>query len=151
MSRGFRCALSGHRELPPDFDKDALFAELEALLKEGYTTFYCGMARGFDLTALSYLIDRKGAYHVRIEAFIPYPNQELRYDTEEKKLYRALIGQCDVIHIMSEHYYRGAALVRDKIMVDRADIVFAYLRKNTGGTAYTVKYAQKNGVEVRFF
>ena len=28
-------------------------------------------------------------------------------------------------------------------MADRADVLVAYLKQNTGGTAYTVKYFQK--------
>lgn len=150
MSKGFRCALTGHRDLPADFDKSALFAALEGLLEEGYYVFYCGMARGFDLMALSYLIERKWAYHVRVEAFIPHSDQAEYYCDEEKKLYDRLLKECEIVHIAAQNYFKGCELYRDRLMVDKADLVFAYLTRDTGGTAYTVRYAQKCGVEVRF-
>ena len=33
-------------------------------------------------------------------------------------------------------------------MVDHADKVIAYLKKDTGGTASTVRYAEKKGIDV---
>ena len=38
------CAITGHRELPVDFDKNALYDELENLVREGCDEFLCGMA-----------------------------------------------------------------------------------------------------------
>ncbi len=148
--KGLRCALTGHRDLSEDFDGEALRKALDELLEAGYTTFCCGMARGFDLYALSYLVERKEAYHVCIEAYVPYIKQEDRYPEEERELYRKLITQCDVVHVCGKHYFRGVELVRDKQMVEKADLVLAYLRKDTGGTYYTVKYAEKAGIEVRY-
>ena len=39
-------------------------------------------------------------------------------------------------------------LKRDRYMVDNSDIVVAYLTKSSGGTYYTVKYANEKGVKV---
>ncbi len=150
MNRGFRCALTGHRDLPRDFDKSALFAALEKLLREGFCVFYCGMARGFDLLALSYLVERKAAYHARVEAFIPHMQQAEYYGEKDREMYERLLKQCEVVHLVAPVYFKGCELFRDRMMVDRADLVFAYLTQETGGTAYTVNYARSQGVEVRF-
>ena len=53
------CALTGHRILPPSFDRRILFDEIEELIRKGYTSFFCGMAEGFDLLSLQLLIELK--------------------------------------------------------------------------------------------
>lgn len=141
-------ALSGHRELPRDFDKNALYDALESLIKEGNFFFCCGMARGFDLAALKCLVDLKGRYHVRIEACIPYLGQEKNFPLEEKKAYRELLAFCDEKTYVSKTYFHGCALVRNRYMVDKCDTLLAYCTRDTGGTAFTVNYARSKGLRI---
>lgn len=143
-------ALTGHRDLPPDFDKNALYDSLEVLIREGYDFFCCGMARGFDLEALSCLVDLKGRYHVRVEACIPYRGQENGFPPEERKKYRALAEWCEKT-VLFETYFQGCLLVRNRYMVDKSDLVFAYCTRETGGTAFTVNYARSRGVAVKIW
>lgn len=148
---GLVCALTGHRDLKKDFDRNLLYDTLEELIREGYTTYCCGMARGFDLTALECLCELKRRYHVRLLACIPYAEQGERLGASDRNLYRILLADCDEKHVLSEHYYPGCMFTRNRYMVDRADLLLAYFVENSGGTAYTVKYARSRGVEVRFF
>ena len=150
MTGLFCCALSGHRDLPEDFDRNVVYDGLERIIKEGYTTFYCGMALGFDMLALECLLDLKKRYHVRIEACVPFPEQDKNFPFAEKKRYRKLLSACDVVRVISYEYFTGCFLTRDRYMVDRCDLLYAYCTKTEGGTAYTVKYAKSKGVEVRF-
>lgn len=149
MSGLFCCALSGHRDLPENFDKNRVYDDLERIIQEGYTTFYCGMAMGFDLLALECLIDLKERYHVRIDACIPFRGQERKYPAREKKRYENLLARCDVLHILSDSYFQGCFLARDRFMVERSDLLYAYCTREEGGTAYTVNYAKSRGVEIR--
>lgn len=144
------CALTGHRELLPDFDENVLHDTLEDLILRGYTTFLCGMARGFDLCALRCLIELKQRYHVRIKACIPYAGQEKHFPEADKRAYRDLLGWCDEKVTLSGQFFSGCFLARDRYMVDGCDLLVAYLKRETGGTAYTVKYAQSRGVAVQF-
>lgn len=146
------CALTGHRDLPENFNINALYDGLEELIKEGYTSFLCGMAAGFDLCALQCLIDLKKKYHERIfvEACVPYIGQEKNMCAADRERYRTLLPLCDRKTVLFEHYAEGCFLARDKYMVDHADLVFAYCTRSRGGTAFTVAYAQKNGIGVRF-
>ncbi len=144
------CALTGHRDLPPDFDRNALYDELEELIREGYDCFLCGMACGFDLTALDCLVELKQKYPIGLEACIPYEGQANGFPAEEKARYDRLLAFCDEKSVLYRGYDRGCFLGRDRYMVDKADLVLAYLTKNTGGTAYTVRYAKKKGVKVQF-
>lgn len=145
------CALTGHRILGGDYDETALCYELEDLIKEGYDTFRCGMARGFDWEALQALIRLKQKYRIFIEACIPYAGHEESFPKREQKNYLEALGWCDRVRVMYENYCDGCFLARDRYMVEGADLVFAYCNKKTGGTAYTVNYAKKLQVAVRYF
>lgn len=144
------CALTGHRKLPPDFDRNGLYDGLEELIKEGYDRFLCGMAAGFDLLALDCLVALQAKYRIYIEACVPFDGQENSFSIEEKRRYRELIQWCSVVRVLYPAYQNGCYLSRDRYMVDRADILFAYCVKETGGTAYTVRYARTKGVKVIF-
>ena len=148
---GRACALTGHRALPAQFDRRALFDEFEALLKEGYTDFFCGMAEGFDLLSLQFLVELKARYPIYIEACVPFRGQENSFSRENRTLYRDLIEKCDKVTVLFEKYRNGCFLARNRYMVDCCDLLFAYCTKETGGTAYTVRYAEKAEKPVRFF
>ncbi len=145
------CALTGHRELPASFDDNALYDALEALVKEGYDRFYCGMAEGFDLRALCCLVALKQKYRIFVVACIPFEGQERSFSGENRQVYRSLLPWCDETSVLFPAYRNGCYLVRDRYMVDRADLLFAYCVKEKGGAAYTVHYAGEKGVPVRFF
>jgi len=145
------CALTGHRDLPDSFDRNALYDKLEELVKDGCDTFLCGMAVGFDLTALECLVHLKRKYKLFLEACIPFGGQESRYSEQEKERYRALIQWCDKKTVLFKGYRNGCFLVRDRYMVDCADCVFAYCTRATGGTAYTINYAREKGLEIFYF
>lgn len=142
MIQGY-CALTGHRILPDDFDEEELGKELETLIRGGCKGFFCGMAEGFDLLCLRLLFGLKERYSFSIEACVPFAGQENYYSKENKLLYRKLIEKCDRTTTLEQGYRNGCFLIRDRYMVDRADFVFTYCTKTTGGTAYTVNYAKK--------
>lgn len=143
------CALTGHRDLPEDFQVNVLYDTLEELVRAGYDTFLCGMARGFDLLALDCLITLKQKYRITLEACIPYRGHEDSFSAEERKRYLNLLEWCDKKHYIYNSYQSGCFLARDRMMVDRTDLLIAYCMRDAGGTAYTVKYAEKKGVEIR--
>ena len=142
------CALTGHRVLPVNFNVQKLSEELEDLIKDGCSYFYCGMAEGFDLCALKILVSFKKTYPIKIEACVPYKGQENYFSAQMKALYRELILQCDETTVFFDRYTEGSFLIRNRYMVDKADVVFSYCTRNTGGTTYTVRYAESKGKKV---
>lgn len=144
-----RCALTGHRELPPDFDKNKVYDALEEEIRSGTTYFYCGMARGFDLVALSCLIDLKKKYRFEIEACIPYPEQSEKFGTRDRAEYDRLLPLCDKKTLLFQNYFGGCLLARNRYMVEGCDFVLAYCVQDRGGAAYTVDYAKKQNKPVK--
>ena len=134
------CAFSGHRLTGEDFDEKKLEEALRALAREETRTFYCGMAEGFDLYAAECVAKLKREYpSLRLVGCIPCVGQEKNYSESEKKKYFRLLDACDVKVILADKYYRGCMLKRNDYMAERADALIAYCRRETGGTAYTVK------------
>lgn len=144
------CALTGHRELPRDFDKSALYDRLRLLLEGGCENFLCGMAEGFDLEALSCLVWFKREKEICIEACLPYEGFGKGFSPKYRNMFEELLPRCDRKTVLFPVYRDGCFLARDRYMVDRADILLAYCTKPTGGAAYTVRYAGKKGVPVLY-
>ena len=138
------CAFTGHREPLGSFPKTELKKQIQALIDKGCTVFYCGMAQGFDLLAAKEVIKaKKRNPEVKLIACVPCEEQEKYFPAAEKKAYRALIKKADERVCLAEKYYRGCMQARDRYMADNAEAMIAYLRKTSGGTAYTAGYFGK--------
>lgn len=138
------CAFTGHRALSEDFSEKQLKKQIEILIQNGVEIFYNGGAIGFDLISAKITLAYKKKYpHIKLIVCVPYYGQERYYTQEEKKEYGEICKKADEVYVLSEHYYKGCNLARDRYMADRADVLIAYLKKTAGGTAYTVSYFQK--------
>ena len=143
------CAFSGHREIPEDLDVRKLKEIIRDLAGRGATTFYFGGARGFDLLAAECVLALKREMpEVTLVACIPCGGQEKYYPEEDKKRYARALEESDEVVILSEKYYRGCMHRRNDYMAENADALIACCRKETGGTAYTVKKFRRKGKPV---
>ena len=138
------CVFTGHRDLGDDFSKHLLKKTVEALIKSGVTTFYNGMAIGFDLISAETVLSLRKKYpQVKLIACVPCYGQEKYFSDADKKRYVKILKKADETVVLSDHYYQGCMQNRDKYMVERADVMIAYCTKATGGAAYTVKIFKK--------
>ncbi len=142
------CAFTGHREMD-ELQVKTLEGTLISLIEEGVEEFLCGMAKGFDLYAASCVIKLKKRYpHIKLIACIPFYGQEKSYSQKDKLLYVEALKNCNETVYLSDHYYKGCMQNRNRYMADKADVLVAYLKKDVGGTAYTVKYFLKTNKRV---
>ena len=138
------CVFTGHRELGEDFSLRKLKKEIEKSIQKGVDTFYNGMAMGFDLISAECVLKLKKKYpHIKLFVCIPCYGQERAFSQKDKKRYVKIYQQADEKVILSDNYYRGCMLVRDKYMAERADMMITYCKKKEGGTAYTVNCFKK--------
>lgn len=145
------CCVTGHRDLPPGavpFVTEALELAVEQAVLEGFTCFLSGFAEGVDLLFAEIVAQRRSAYpHIRLEAILPCRaryQKLLLYDNTH-----TLLDACQDVYFISEDYTKGVYLKRDRYMVDRSSQVIAvYDGRETGGTAYTVRYAGGKGKPV---
>ena len=145
---------TGHRKLYHSITEiyKATKTAVVNLVEEGYCFFYVGGARGFDALAARVVLDLKQDYpQINLMLILPFQNQyehEADWSKEEIEEYHRLQEKASEVLILSEHYSRGIYFQRNRHLVDASSACVAYLVKPTGGTAYTVKYANKQGVQV---
>ncbi len=139
------CVFTGHRSLGEDFSAERLEDAILQMINEGITTFFCGMAIGFDLLAAEIVLSIKEKNpQIKLIACIPCEAQDKYYSKADQMRYHTLLLTVDERVVLSENYYRGCMQVRDDYMAKRADCMIAYCKKTEGGTAYTVRRFQKH-------
>ena len=146
------CAFTGHRTLGNEVTRERLKEQIERLVNEGIDTFLCGLARGFDMLAGELVVELKQTYpHLRLIGCIPFLGQEDKFPFAEKQRYYRLKEQCDERVVLLQHYASWSFHARNDYMCRNADMAFAYLTKQTGGTAYTVKAFLKADKRVVYY
>lgn len=147
------CCFSGHRSIPYAVDGQ-LFQQLNDSVLHfnanmGITTFYAGGALGFDtLAAEAVLACRNQNPDIRLVIVIPCENQASRWSLESAKRYEHIKEAADEVICLSDHYYNGCMHERNRYLVDHSSVCICYLTGDTGGTAYTVKYARSKGLRI---
>lgn len=143
------CSFSGHRNLRGlDFDNNLLDRVVRDLIKTGTERFLCGMAMGFDLAAAQSVLLHKQNYGVKLIACLPCANQSDTFSENGKRIYESILNKCDEVITLAPEYYSGCMHERDRYMIENSDVLVCFLRKNSGGTFYTVNYARKLGKKI---
>ncbi len=140
---------TGHRKIKEGESIQRMKEYVDFALEIGYRTFLCGMAMGFDSLCFDYVLEKKKKYKdILLVACVPCHGQEKFFPAEEQEKYAKRLKKADLRIILSDKYTSGCMHARNRFMVDRSSCVISYLREETGGTAYTVKYAE--GEKVNF-
>ena len=142
------CALSGHRVVSKNVDEKEVKNLLYKSINDGFDTFLCGMALGFDTLCFKLLLELKETNDIKIIACVPCKDQDAFFTKKQKESYRNFLEKADRIICLSPEYFDGCMQLRNQFMIDNASRVIAYLNCSYGGTYNTVKYAVERGVEV---
>jgi len=147
------CCFTGHRNLPTGWSRWKLTVKLEKAiavqLKKGVQFFGVGGALGFDtLAAQTVLKFRKKCPEIKLILVLPCLTQTRGWPAKDVEEYERIKAQADKVVYTSQEYTRGCMFKRNRHLVDNSSVCICYLTKNHGGTAYTVDYAEKRGLEV---
>lgn len=146
------CMFTGHRVIPKENYKDlweGLKKEISDLYIEGVRDFITGGALGFDtLSALTVLALRDIRPDVKLHLYLPCRDQDKGWNSRNKEIFSHIKERADEVIYVSEMYVPGCMHARNRRMVDDADVCIAYLTRNSGGTAFTVNYAESRGLKV---
>lgn len=151
MQKEITCFFTGHREIPEDIYSDLyqkVCNNIKALYQRGYREFIAGGAIGFDTLCAEAVLEMRKTCDIRLSIYIPCRGQEKYFSDIQKEQYQKILDNADRVFILSEHYYRGCMHTRNRKMADDSSVCIAYCTKTTGGSAYTVDYAQKKGLEI---
>lgn len=150
--RAQTCCFTGHRDIAQD-EKQEVKRQLErvlrSLIRKGIRYFGSGGARGFDLMAADVVLQLKKEFpHIRLIMVLPCRDQTRGWRGEDIRNYERILNQADKVVYVQEKYSPGCMQKRNRHLVDHSSVCVAYCTRNTGGTAYTVRYAVENGVYI---
>lgn len=152
VMREISCCFTGHRKIPPLLESDvreSLTFTIESLYARGIRRFYTGGAKGFDtLAAEAVLSYRESRRDVSLFVVVPYKRQASGWNGEDIRRYERIKQAADGVICLAERYFRGCMQSRNRYMANRSSICVCFLTEKVGGTAYTVRYARKKGLEI---
>ena len=119
------------------------------LIENGYQYFGAGGALGFDTLAAQTVLALKKDYpHIKLILVLPCITQADSWSVDDKAIYEEIKATADKVVYTSHEYARGCMHKRNRHLVDNSSACICYLTEKTGGTAYTVEYAQRNNLLV---
>lgn len=146
------CCFTGHRNLPGEsrlFLRRRLETEIDRLAARGVRYFGAGGALGFDTLAAECVLRlRRVRPEIRLILVLPCPEQTRGWNSQDVNIYRDILTQADKVVYTADHYFHGCMQKRNRHLVDYSGHCLCYLTQPTGGTAYTVRYAQQKGLHI---
>lgn len=141
-------AFTGRRHYAGEADEE-LRLVVRDLCERGFSRFLCGMSWGFDLAAGRIVAEYKREHpYVELIAVEPFEGFRQLFSGEDAAVYDMLLEVADERVVVSEEK-EGAYMLRNDYLVDNATVVVAWWDLiSRGGTAYTVRRARKQRVEV---
>ena len=155
------CAFTGHRprKFPWKYNetdsrcvalKTVLTEQIRMLADAGVTHFLSGMAEATDTwSALSVLALRETNPALKLHCILPCREQADKWRASSRDLYRSILEQADSIVYVNRAYHKNCMLERNRFLVEHAATLLAvYNGERRGGTAATMRYAQKMDREI---
>lgn len=146
------CCFTGHRRIPTEKVekvKVKLKHTITIAVEEGYLYFGTGGALGFDTLAALTVLELKEKYpRIKLILVLPCVNQTRGWNKIDVEVYEYIKSKCDKYVYTSKEYTDGCMQKRNRHLVDNSSLCICYLTRNTGGTAYTVRYAKQKGLNI---
>ena len=147
------CCFTGHRAIP-EKDLPGILERTERavrrLIEHGIVFFGVGGAIGYDTEAAKLLFRLSATDYPQIKVILVYPFEGFtsRWSDEQRAEYARLFPQYDKTVCVAQRASREAYLERDRHLVNGSAYCIAYCTRNSGGTAYTLRYAQQEGLKI---
>ena len=146
------CCFTGHRNIPVgEYQniKRRLRETIKALAERDVIYYGAGGALGFDTLAAQTVLNLKKRYpNIKLILVLPCLSQTRGWPTKDVEEYERIKTQADKVVYTSQQYTKGCMFKRNRHLVDNSGVCVCYLTRDSGGTAYTVDYAEKQGLEV---
>lgn len=146
------CCFTGHRQLPSEEQAEIankLERVIAVLYQKGIRYYGAGGALGFDALAAQTVLNLRESYPgMKLILVLPCLTQTRGWRSEDVAEYERIKELADKIVYTSQQYTRNCMHKRNRHLVDHSGVCICYLTKDSGGTAYTVKYARKQGLNV---
>ena len=118
-------------------------------IKDGYSVFISGMARGIDIWAAEIILDLQNSGHdIKLICAVPYKGFEQYWSSDWKTRYQKIISSCNLVRYISPNYSNRCFQIRNEWMVNHSSKVIAFYNGEKGGTRNTILYAQGKNVYI---
>ena len=120
----------------------------DLITQKEYVDFLIGRDGDFDLltsVAIKRAIRSYGYGNTHFTLILPYMKVEY-YDNEKE--YLDYYDEIEACAESSEAHPKSANQVRNRSMIDRADLVVCYIQHKSGGAYATIRYAEKQGKKI---
>ena len=147
------CCFTGHRAIPPHVRR-VLQAKAEGVIKELYSQgiiyYGCGGALGFDtmMAKTSFKLRDSVCPRMRVILVYPFDGYTERWNLLQQAAHNQMLKKFDKIVRVSKVDGREAYLERNRHLVNNSSVCVAYCVEQSGGTAYTVRYARERGLRI---
>ena len=143
---------TGHRKIPPErlsVVARRLREIIIKLIEDGYLYFGAGGALGFDTLAAQTVLELKTIYpQIKLILVLPCLSQTKGWSARDIEIYEDIKKKADKVVYTSQEYTKGCMHKRNRHLVDNSNTCICYLTEKSGGTAYTVDYAQNNNLTI---
>ena len=150
--RNETCCFTGHRQLLSEERAEIgtmLESVITALYQKGIRYYGAGGALGFDAIAAQTVIRlRESCPGMKLILVLPCLTQTRGWRPEDVAEYERIKAQADKVVYTAQQYTRGCMHRRNRHLVDNSGVCVCYLNRDSGGTAYTVRYAKEKGLEI---
>lgn len=146
----FTVAFFGHREIDNSFKiEERLEEEIYRLLQEHeYVDFLVGRDGEFDQFASSAVLRVQKRYRDDNSSLIlvlPYARAEYLNNEDS---FHDYYSDVEISYAASKAHPKAAIQIRNREMVDRADLILCCIEREQGGAWQTIQYAIKQGKTV---
>lgn len=146
------CCFTGHRNIPDDHISIVMRQTentIRTLIAKGVSRYFVGGAIGYDIMAAQILFRLRDEFpQIKVVLAYPFDGSTSRWTEGQRAAFSRSIPMYDMCIRISSTASRGSYLARNRYMVDHSDVCISYCTHQSGGTAYTVRYAQKKGIPV---
>ena len=157
------CAFTGHRpsKFPWGYNEEdsrciklkaALSEQIAELASSGIVHFLSGLSEGVDVwAAISVLELRKENPALKLHCILPCTAQADKWSDSARELYHWILEQADSCIYVNRESTRNCMMERNRFMVNHASVLLAVcknINERRGGTAATIRYAQRTGKEI---
>ena len=118
-------------------------------LIHSYQHFISGGAMGMDMFAAETVLELKNKYpEILLEMVSPFDAQAAKWAPEYQWRHDALFGKADIVTATGHAYTKSCMFVRNRYLVENADLLLAAYDGQPGGTEMTIRYAKQMGIQV---
>ena len=146
----FTVAFFGHRYIDDPFKVEELLeGQIRKLINgKEYVDFLVGRNGEFDQCVSSSVLRVRKNYrddNSSLVLMLPYPTAEY---INNQNYFEDYYSDIEISYAASKAHPKSAIQIRNREMVDRADLVICYIEHNEGGAYKTIKYASEQNKPV---